>query len=118
MSHVIVTSREELSAIVSQAIRRELGAIMQDMARKDPRESLTPEQAAEYLGQSVNTLRQWRSQGRGPAYEKRGRNVRYKLEDLEAWRNANRVLTGEALESLPASRSSTRPLPSVGAIHV
>lgn len=117
MSHVIVTSSEELSIIVSQAVRREVGAIIQDMARKDPRESLKPEQAAEYLGQSANTLRQWRSQGRGPAYEKRGRSIRYKLEDLEIWRNANRVLTGEALESLPSARSAKRPLPAAVASH-
>ena len=113
MSAVIVTSREELSAIVSQAVRREVGAIMVDMAGKDPRESLTPDQAADYLGQAANTLRQWRSQGRGPAYEKRGRNIRYNMADLDAWRNANRVLTGEALESLPA-RISGQPLPVAG----
>ena len=114
---VIVTTREDLVAIVSQAVRREVGSVLQDMSRKRPNESLTPQQAAEYLGQSPNTLRQWRSQGRGPAYEKRGRNIRYKMDDLETWRNANRVLTAEALESLPSGRIPGSPLPAAGVFH-
>lgn len=96
----IIVCREEISAIVEMAVRRGINAAMRDMGGDDRRVSLKPDQAAAYLGQSPNTLRQWRCQGRGPAYEKRGRSVRYKLSDLDAWRDANRVVTGEALESL------------------
>lgn len=116
MSQVIVTSREEIDAIVSQAIRREMGSMMQTQ-RSRTNESFTSQQAAEYLGQSPNTLRQWRSQGRGPAYEKRGRNVRYQRNDLDVWRNANRVHTIEALESFPSGRFQGQHLLAAGVSH-
>ncbi len=44
----------------------------------------TPE-AARYLAASPKTLRQWRSQGRGPRYRTLGRLVRYHVEDLDAF---------------------------------
>jgi hypothetical protein len=34
---------------------------------------------------SVNTLRSWRSQGRGPKFIKVGKLVRYRLSDVEAF---------------------------------
>lgn len=37
---------------------------------------------ASYLGLSVQTLRTWRKQRRGPRYHKLGRCVRYRLSDL------------------------------------
>jgi predicted site-specific integrase-resolvase len=39
-------------------------------------------EAAKFLGLSVQTLRNWRCQGRGPAYIKKGRMVRYAMQDL------------------------------------
>jgi excisionase family DNA binding protein len=48
--------------------------------------SLTPEQAAQYLGVSKAALRQWRSQYVGPRYFKAGTKlVRYLRRDLDAW---------------------------------
>lgn len=117
MSQVIVTTREELAAIVDLAVRKGMDAALRGMARQQPGDSLTPQQAAEYLCQSPNTLRQWRCQGRGPAYEKRGRNIRYKREDLESWRAANRVVTAEALESVTPRHSARHHL-SPEAYHV
>jgi excisionase family DNA binding protein len=43
---------------------------------------LTPLQAAEVLQLSPWTLAQWRHQGRGPAFVRLGRLVRYRQEDL------------------------------------
>ena len=40
---------------------------------------------AAYLAISVETLRHWRSQGRGPRFRKIGRCVRYHEADLEAF---------------------------------
>lgn len=34
-------------------------------------------------------LRQWRYEGRGPAYVKLGRRVAYRTEDLDTWINGN-----------------------------
>jgi excisionase family DNA binding protein len=51
---------------------------------------LTQEQAAEYLGIPAGTLRVWRGKpGRGPAFVKLGRHVRYRASDVEAWVDAN-----------------------------
>lgn len=56
---------------------------------------LTPSQLADRLGMAEQTLRKWRLSGTGPAYIKLGdtRNakVRYKLEDVVAWEQANRI---------------------------
>jgi excisionase family DNA binding protein len=47
---------------------------------------MTPDETAEYLGISAETLAQWRSQRRGPAYIKlEGRLVRYRLSALESY---------------------------------
>jgi predicted DNA-binding transcriptional regulator AlpA len=42
---------------------------------------------AEMLGISVATVRRWRLLRSGPKYVKIGAAVRYRLEDLTAWRN-------------------------------
>ena len=46
---------------------------------------LTTEQAAFYLNLRPSTLHTWRSLGRGPAYQKFGRAVRYSIETLREW---------------------------------
>ena len=48
----------------------------------------TEQQAAERLGVSRFTLRAWRQQGRGPAFLKLGRAVRYRPADLDAYEEA------------------------------
>lgn len=47
--------------------------------------------AAPYLGYTTSALRAWRHQGRGPAYIRIGRSVRYRLADLDAYLAAHRV---------------------------
>jgi excisionase family DNA binding protein len=42
-------------------------------------------QAAYYVGLSHRTLEKFRISGRGPAYRKHGRYVRYHITDLDAW---------------------------------
>lgn len=50
------------------------------------RRLMTPGQLAELLGVSEETLAQWRSQRRGPAYVKvEGRLVRYRQADVEVY---------------------------------
>ncbi|MBU1980423.1 MAG: helix-turn-helix domain-containing protein [Gammaproteobacteria bacterium] len=41
--------------------------------------------AAEYLDVKPNTLEGWRIQGKGPAYKKIGRLVRYTTDELNAY---------------------------------
>lgn len=47
--------------------------------------------AAKIIDSSPQTLRNWRHLGRGPAYSKRGRMVRYKVQDLLNYMAAGRV---------------------------
>jgi hypothetical protein len=48
-------------------------------------------EAAKILGVAPQTLRNYRHLGRGPAYAKRGRMVRYKVADLLAYMDRGRV---------------------------
>jgi predicted DNA-binding transcriptional regulator AlpA len=58
-----------------------------EMASHQP---LNETQAAARLGLKVATLRAWRSQGRGPAYVRLGRAIRYLATDLEEFLTSNR----------------------------
>ena len=51
-----------------------------------PKTLMTPEQVADYLGVSVETLNVWRCTKRyNLPYIKAGRLVRYRIEDVEAF---------------------------------
>lgn len=51
-----------------------------------PSNLMTPEQVADYLGVSVETLNVWRCTKRyNLPYVKAGRLVRYRLQDIEAF---------------------------------
>ena len=47
--------------------------------------------AARYIGFNHRTLNQWRYQGKGPAYRRIGRSIRYFQSELLAWLEARRV---------------------------
>ena len=47
-------------------------------------------EAASWLRLTKNTLEKMRVQGRGPAYRKHGRYVRYHIEDLVDFSKANK----------------------------
>ena len=51
---------------------------------------LTENEAAVRLGLKVATLRAWRHQGRGPAYVRLGRAVRYLAIDIDEYLSSNR----------------------------
>lgn len=55
---------------------------------------LWPEQVAELLGVPIGTLANWRYQGRGPAFVKVGRHVRYRRNDVARWIEARVVGAG------------------------
>jgi hypothetical protein len=54
---------------------------------------LTPEEVAErYRGSvSLGTLRNWRAMKIGPSFVKIGKAVLYRVDELEAWDDRNRV---------------------------
>jgi len=55
-----------------------------------PNQPLTETDAAARLGLKVATLRAWRNQGRGPAYVRLGRAIRYLSTDLDEFLHSNR----------------------------
>jgi excisionase family DNA binding protein len=52
---------------------------------------LTTEELAERLGVSVTTVRDWRRDGRGPAYIRVGSVIRYRETDIDKWERAKLV---------------------------
>lgn len=52
-------------------------------------DKLTTREAAEYLGVPVKRVRNWRSDGGGPRFEKPAGRALYTRADLEAWRARN-----------------------------
>jgi excisionase family DNA binding protein len=61
----------------------------------DYQNTLSPIQAAKYLGISEAVLRLWRAEGQGPRYFRAGEKlIRYRRADLDAWIEA-RLVTAE-----------------------
>ena len=48
-------------------------------------------EAAHYLDLHPGTLSNWRLQGIGPAYVRIGKNIRYRVADLDEWITVRRV---------------------------
>lgn len=57
---------------------------------------ITENDAAEFLGLTVRTIRKWRGAKKGPPYSKIGRSVRYSREELKAWADSQKVTHDEA----------------------
>lgn len=56
-------------------------------------------EASHVTGYSRSYLRQARMRGRGPAYIRVGRSIRYRVSDLYAWVAEHRVETHSAAET-------------------
>jgi hypothetical protein len=61
-----------------------------------PSHSVTERDAGQYIGLTVAFLRKARQQGRGPAYLRIGRTIRYRTKDLDDWLAQYRVKTRES----------------------
>jgi hypothetical protein len=48
---------------------------------------------AAYVDFSAAALRKWRREGKGPAFVRVGRSIRYRIQDLDTWLAAHRVET-------------------------
>lgn len=56
---------------------------------------VTDVELAGALGVAVQTLRNWRFQGRGPAYVKLGKMVRYDLAEAVDYFRQHRIVPGD-----------------------
>jgi len=52
---------------------------------------LNDRQAAQFFNVGLQTLRNWRSQRRGPSYHRLGRSIRYNQADLEAYLESRKI---------------------------
>jgi len=89
---------------------------MSDIANADesapPTGIAVPPQVASFLKTTPNRLARLRSEGRGPAFTRLGRSIRYRWEDVHAFVEGNRQPTadGAAVSRLPATgRSEEMP---------
>ena len=93
---IIVATPHELRTLIRDAVRIEMAVAK---PQNETREIFNEKQAAEYVGQKPGTLRQWRTNGKGPAYHKKGRRVFYKKGDLDAWMAIGRKFTSETSDA-------------------
>lgn len=53
---------------------------------------LSPEEVSEMIGFNTGTLANWRSQGKGPRYQKIGRMVKYHMSYVQEWLEGHPVI--------------------------
>ena len=61
------------------------------MEPQDPVRFVNDVEAAKILSVSPQSLRNWRCIGRGPSYTKRGRMVRYQIQNLLSYMEQGRI---------------------------
>ena len=70
-----------------------------------------PREVAAQLGVHVNTLADWRRDGRGPDYIRIGRVIRYPAAAVDRWLSAEAPASGRPAEVPPRAEPSVRPAP-------
>jgi predicted DNA-binding transcriptional regulator AlpA len=71
--------------------RRERGAAIELPAELELERAIDSRQLSALVGIAENTLTQYRMNGEGPPFFRIGRNIRYRLGDVLAWRDAGAV---------------------------
>jgi len=76
-------------------LTRDTLAHLSDVAAVDvtPTPTVKEPAAARYIGLSRAYLRQGRALGRGPAFIRIGRSIRYRIQDLDAFLEHHRIAT-------------------------
>jgi len=70
---------------LNESAPRTRGASKPDQGSGAPRQLLSPDELASYLGVPRATVYRWRSRREGPCGIRVGRHVRYRLEEIERW---------------------------------
>jgi predicted DNA-binding transcriptional regulator AlpA len=72
-------------------MRRTLAAATDLPPELDRERALDVSQVVALTGHAAITLAQWRAHGKGPAWFRCGRSIRYRLGDVLDWRNARTI---------------------------
>jgi hypothetical protein len=86
--NALVGPLEKTIRITAQTSQRSSAQMVQPQVNK---RYLTPKEAAIYLGIGQSTLAIHRMKGTGPKFISWATNIRYDLEDLNAWMGERRV---------------------------
>ncbi len=82
---------EELSSLVKDSVKSAMREEFEDIIKTPS--IMREKDAAEYLQLSPQTLRQYRSNGIGPAYSKTGSTVIYAKKDLDLFLEKTKIRT-------------------------
>lgn len=81
MEELVITKRDTLSELISNAVRRELKIILPQKNPESEEKVYTNKQAMDYLHVSRSTLQRWRNDGKLP-YRKVQGKILYTERDL------------------------------------
>jgi len=85
----------ETGATITEGAKEPPPALDRVLHERHPMpERLTIDEAANYLGLPVSTLRHYRTRGEGPRSFKLGYRLQYERADLDAWITERKAATG------------------------
>jgi predicted DNA-binding transcriptional regulator AlpA len=99
--NVIVVAPDDLRGMIEMTVKAAVSSALREVGVNTDK-WISEDEAAAHIGISPHTLRQWRTQKRGPAYRKFGRFVRYLRADLDDYLNDHPMRT---IDQPPAPRS-------------
>jgi excisionase family DNA binding protein len=83
---------------IATALEKQTGngsqpAVTENQSIQD-KEILTDKETASFLGVADRTLRDWRKQGKGPAFVQMGKKIRYRKKDIDAYLDRQTISGG------------------------
>ena len=96
-----------LKPIIQEAVSEELKQVsgppaeIVELELLKHKEYLSARELQKLYGLNHNTLRGWRSQGRGPTYSRDGDLILYKRTDVESYLKSNKVRTYDQIGRKP-----------------
>ncbi len=85
--------------------------------RMTTEKAIGTKEAAEYIDYAPHTLEQWRSDGCGPEYIKRGRQVRYYPSALDRWLKQTATVVRPRKLIANSTRATPQPHPEASFHH-
>lgn len=90
---------DAITSFIESVVRRTIDAAIRDGRLKPAaaapvvKKALTQKEVAELYGIPIGTLADWRRESMGPAWTKPGKHILYRVVDLDAFFEAQRVRT-------------------------